>query len=74
MRVVPCRGCGAPVFFAETVNGKKMPLDEESCPEGRFVCDFRDETPKAETAKAGDLRERFQSHFAVCPEAQRFRR
>lgn len=52
-------GCGAPIMWLETVNGRKTPVD----PRKRTVID-----------KDGNYHQGYESHFASCPNADRFRR
>ncbi len=68
-----CRSCGAPIIWAETVNGRRMPLDEDPDPDGKFVLDETREPPLATFAPT-DPGERFQSHFATCPDSDKHRR
>ena len=75
MRISRCTSCGASILWAETVNGKAMPLDEMPDPDGKFALDEADEPPIAtykHTNPGGA--ERFTSHFATCPDAAKFRR
>lgn len=61
-----CRGCEAPLVWYDTVNGKKMPMNERSVPvksenepgTGRVIAFFL----------ASD------SHWATCPDAAKFGR
>lgn len=82
MRIVSCRGCGAPIIWISTPAGKSMPCDPEQIaywkkPGGtqKIV------TPDGEVVSAelsGDLNEAtgvgYISHFATCPRANSFRR
>lgn len=77
-----CRSCGAPIRWAVTVNGKRMPLDEQPDPDGNLV--LSDPTPGAyaptvafttqNTLPLPDDPPRFTSHFATCPNADQHRR
>ena len=69
-----CRSCGAPIIWAETVNGKRMPLDEDPDPAGKFTLDEEHNPPVAEYAKPDAKGELFTSHFATCPNAAEHRR
>jgi hypothetical protein len=64
-----CRSCGAAITWAETIRGKKIPLD------GRDVVAVRTE--------GNPIRERVielidtgitKVHFETCPEAEKWRR
>jgi hypothetical protein len=72
--VARCRSCEAPILWAETINGKRIPLDEAPVEDGRFVLDETYDPPLAEYAKGGDPREKFTSHFATCAQADRWRK
>lgn len=78
-----CRSCRAPIRWAVTTAGRRMPLDLEPVPDGNVVIEgekdgvpvvrvlHRDEQPALFEA---DQPERFTSHFASCPDADRHRR
>jgi hypothetical protein len=73
LKLTECRSCGEPIFWTETVNGKRMPMDAEPDPLGKFVLeDEGGETPTAVYSpfESGD---RYASHFASCPDALRWR-
>jgi hypothetical protein len=79
-----CGSCGAPIRWAVTVNGKRMPVDDQPVPDGNLV--LSDPTPGAYAPTAahyvqpdqltlfGDEPPRFTSHFATCPNADQHRR
>ena len=63
-----CRSCGAPVEWAETLKGKRMPFDGEivavrtqGSPIWERVIEYVDTTVTP-------------SHFATCPDAKTWRR
>lgn len=83
-KVTKCRGCNREIRFIKTVKGKTMPVDPDPVRVipmlngkpyirkdgvfvyGRIAGDADDDPDsKAETA--------YVSHFATCPEADRFR-
>jgi hypothetical protein len=79
-----CRSCGAPIMWATTVNGARMPLDDEPVPGGTFV--LSDPTPGAYAPTALHYSPpddpplpgmpeppRFVSHYATCPDADQWR-
>lgn len=72
-----CRACGAPMVFVRCASrdGKWTPLDPEPVSDGNIVVNAAGEaeylTASAQETYTG---ERFKSHFATCPEAERFRR
>lgn len=68
-----CRSCDAPIRWAITVNGRKMPLDHEPVwdgnvrmREGRAVIVPKDEGPPSEP--------RYVSHFFTCPDRDDWRK
>lgn len=67
-QLTTCRGCGAPIFFAETPAGKLMPLEEKELLVAEVVTD-------PATGKASITRQvrGHVSHFASCPKASEFR-
>jgi hypothetical protein len=78
-----CSGCGAPMIWAVTEAGKRMPLDAEPVPGGLFILDPADGAtrggsvpPVARYARRdlATIGARYTSHFATCPSASRFRR
>ena len=87
MKITNCRACGAEIGFIKTQAGKTMPVDAKSKwiatdPEGipfvladgsvvkakEMACD-----DYAEATKAG-YQIGYVSHFATCPEADKFRK
>lgn len=75
---VPCKSCGAQVFWALTRNGKSTPIDSAARPDGNVVTLWRkaDGTVHVERydrMKHGDAVRR-TSHFATCPNAEQHRR
>ena len=63
-----CRTCGAPILWAVTGQGKRMPLDVDRRPvlvvEGEL-----DDGTAIVSQQAG-----YTSHFATCPQADDWRR
>lgn len=69
MKQSACRTCGAPIFWITTVpKGKKMPLDWEAVPGGKWVLEGDEEHARfiGGAQYAGD---RYSSHFETCPDA-----
>lgn len=72
-----CQSCDAPLRWARTVKGKRMPLDRDPDPKGNVTLDERGVVhvhPPAEVARllaAGRLI--FMPHHATCPNAQEHR-
>lgn len=76
MRVTACRSCDAPVVWATTSNGKAMPVDAEPSEDGTVEL-AQDVHGRAvatvltgPSLLGGPLH---TSHFARCPEADRWR-
>jgi hypothetical protein len=76
-----CRSCGAAIRWAVTVNGKRMPVDDEPVPDGNLM--LSDPTPGAYAPTAAhvdpdalllDDPPRFVSHFSTCPNADQHRK
>jgi hypothetical protein len=80
LRSHPCRGCGSPIVWAFTTNGKLAPFDAISDnAEGGFALEespFPD-TPPTAVFVPSYIRQKgtpyFVSHFATCPAADDFR-
>ena len=77
-----CRSCGAAVIWAETILGRRMPLDYEPTKDGNIILGMRhDNVPLAlvQTAQAlARLKEKgemlYTSHFATCPSGKKWRK
>jgi hypothetical protein len=77
-RLVPCRSCRAPIFFARILaSGKPVPIDPEPVADGNLVLvDPEGQcvnvlTPAEVPSYAGA---KFQTHFRTCPDAKGWRR
>jgi hypothetical protein len=69
-----CDSCKAPLKWAVTRKGHRMPLDPEPVPDGNLVLTYEGDTVIAEGAPTGTTRARYQSHFASCPDREQHRR
>lgn len=79
-----CRSCGAPVVWAVTVDGRRMPVDRDPVDGGNVLLAPSVEPGGSPTATVvgkrvqetlfGDNGPRYVSHFATCPDANRHRR
>lgn len=76
-----CSSCDAPVIWALTTNGKKIPIDFEPALDGNIVLRRRTDgalialVPGPATVGLEDFHdERRKSHFATCPNAKRHRK
>lgn len=75
-----CRECQAPIVWAETESGKRMPLNAGPDPNGNVVAVGH--TGQTMIVKVGTIQELadapegrvYQSHFATCSNPRRFRR
>lgn len=68
-------GCGAPILWAKTAEGKAMPVNVEPVDTGNVAL-LPTSPPRATVLKASERYEgpRFVSHFASCPDADLHRR
>lgn len=82
MNTQHCRGCGATIMFVGTTTpGKSMPIDPDPVDDGNIRLDTSGHFTVAhvlgplelELAR-GEGEALHKSHFAVCPNADRFRR
>ncbi len=70
MNITTCRRCSARIFFAATVNGKDMPMDEK--PVGKAsVLKANPADPSKPMVKIVD---NYQSHFVSCSAPEQFRK
>jgi hypothetical protein len=81
MRAPPfCRSCGAEISWAETINGKRIPLDRRTRSDGNLVRagEDSDGTLVVRTLRQdedpGPLTLRWVAHFATCPDRKEHRR
>lgn len=65
-RTTPCKGCGKPIVWGETSEGKAIPLDPRP-PVYRIMRHDLAGDPKVHRDK-----EAMVSHFATCPKASQF--
>ena len=68
MDTTPCRGCGKPIVFGETSDGKNIPLDPR--PPCYQITEIRDSLPIKVAARRNRMA--MVSHFATCPKASEF--
>lgn len=71
-----CRGCGAPIIWAVTPNGKRIPINPEPHPTGNIELDTTHRPTRATVHSQGPLGvdTLYLAHFATCPNADRFRK
>lgn len=68
-----CRGCDAPIIWATTRLGSRMPLDEEPTRQGNMVL-LRGEARHATEDDRALRRPIYASHFETCPKSGEWRR
>jgi hypothetical protein len=66
MKTRPCGSCGKTMIWAETENGKAIPLDAE--PVNAFVLERKGTVLVAKMVKT------YQTHFATCRNADQWRK
>lgn len=76
-----CRSCEAPITWATTVKGRKMPLDPEPVDDGNVWVTrvAEDGTPLVAVALNAEsvpelVRVRYVSHFVTCPDRDDWRK
>lgn len=80
MKTLTCNSCHAPIVWALTVAGKRMPVDAEPVEHGNLhlyepVTDPDSPRVIFHDAGCGDFDDPlYTSHFATCPNANQHRR
>lgn len=76
-----CSSCEAEITWALTKNDKRIPLDAAPVADGNLIIDHerateRGMTPVVHYLRKGEetTKDRYVSHFATCPNAEKFRR
>ena len=77
-----CRSCGAPLLWALTERGRRIPLDRNPVPDGNIEIKETEDGPPISRVVSGQgtlspglfPATRYKSHFATCPNAKRHRR
>lgn len=67
-----CRSCGAPIIWALTDSGRRMPVDENTDGRGNLMLVRRETTVYVKVVPIG--RGNHRPHFATCPQATEWRR
>lgn len=67
-----CRSCGAPVLWITTEKGKRMPVNAEPADGGNVIIDPTSGIGHYVPKQPGQLAH--VSHFATCPESEKWRR
>jgi len=72
-----CQSCDAEIIWAVTASGAPAPYDLPSTDSGEWILAFGDDLKlHSRHAKPEDVRAgtpRYVSHFATCPDAERWR-
>lgn len=70
----PCTGCGQPLIWAYTPNGKPMPLDPDPVPpaRGTYVVDGKHCRPSEPLTDPPET-QHHMNHWATCPRADDFK-
>lgn len=74
-----CRSCGAKIIFVELASGKSMPCDPEpvswdDVDEGTVLVGEDGKVYKSQGSLLDDDQSYFVSHFATCPDADKWRK
>ena len=67
-----CLSCGAPIIWAHTRNGARMPIDAESTPDGNVVVTMTGNGTTCEVFKDPQPGARLP-HHATCPAGNAWR-
>jgi len=82
MKADRCRSCKAPIIWAVTKTGKRMPVDETPTKGGNIILGMRWQLPPIAHVQTEQqlalLRERgevlYVSHFATCKQGKKWRK
>ena len=77
MQITECKSCAAPIIWALTGTGKRMPIDARPDPYGRIeITSIRYDVPTITTHPQTPLHvpTLYTSHFATCPNADQHRK
>jgi hypothetical protein len=75
-----CRSCEAPILWAKTVKGKRMPLDPDPVEDGNiWIIRAEPDGPVISVALASEgvpplVQHRYVAHFVTCPDADAWRK
>jgi hypothetical protein len=76
-----CNSCGAPIIWAETITGRRMPLDRKPTTDGNIILGVRHEQANLALVQTAQTLAKLQakgerlytSHFATCKFAAKHR-
>jgi hypothetical protein len=69
-----CKGCGAEIIWARTLNKKPIPLDAEPTLDGNISLEKGIAAVVADNYLGPGQGPLYKSHFATCPKAKDFRK
>jgi hypothetical protein len=69
-----CRSCSARIRWVRTARDKLMPLDADPTSDGTIVLDAAGRAEVLAGQQTLDDRVRYTTHWATCPDAERWRR
>jgi hypothetical protein len=69
-----CRSCRAPIVWAETESGKRMPLDPEPDNESGGVVMMNGKAHVMKKPHSYEGMTKYRSHFSSCPDAGKWRK
>jgi hypothetical protein len=73
-----CRSCGERILWAETVKGRRIPIDVQPAHDGNIRLEPQGQhAPPLAIVLTGQIEnntQRWRSHFASCPNAAQHRR
>lgn len=74
--VTKCRSCKAPIIWTTSSKGRNQPVDAQPCDDGTLGLEpgGKGEAPRSVAFQPLVHTERYRSHFARCPHADRWRR
>jgi len=87
--MIICRSCGAPIEWAITPDGKRIPIDVQAVEDGNILLSHKslEEPPvafvqsksnieilRSQAKLSGQPHVLFKSHFATCPNAAKHRK
>ena len=74
----PCRSptCRAPIYWGTTITGKRIPLDPDPVPDGRYIISGQNAVPFVVHIAADDPTDqpRYNAHFVTCPERKQWQK
>lgn len=70
-----CTSCGAPIWWARTPKGRRIPIDAESNPKGTIMVidGVAHVVGSSRTLDPADTGRRWVTHYATCPNAKSHR-